>query len=316
MICGKKLAYAGVKPVVCENQQCVFSYEQFGLGVDIESEISKHPDIVDLMITFGYCACFGTKQDFSPFEPYPSGIELKLVDKESGKTTTYDFKKSNETDVSKVKAVLEKFPPVSDLQKWVEKGILKEQLFKIHPLAYPLLRWLVASNRCHLKKLTKDEQIKEMNTEHQYLLMSGTPEKEKKFQSLKQSKGTYLGFHGSAACNWHSIMRVGLKNMSGSKGQVNGAAYGNGVYLANDANTSFSYLKYADMWQKSMFSEKSNKLGVMALCEIIKDTSVKTSPYYVVPDDGLIATRYFFIYPGSGSSSAQGKTLKLPPVKF
>jgi poly [ADP-ribose] polymerase 6/8 len=156
-----------------------------------------------------------------------------------------------------------------------------------------------------------------MNTEHQYLLMSGTPDKEKKFQGLKvKSEGVYLGFHGSAACNWHSILRCGLKNMSGSKGQINGAAYGSGVYLANDATTSFSYLKYAGMWNKSMFAEKSQQLGVMALCEIIKDKSVKTSPYYVVPDDSMIATRYFFIYPGSGSSNAQGKTLKLPPIKF
>ena len=113
---------------------------------------------------------------------------------------------------------------------------------KLHPLAYPLLRWLVSSNRCHLKKLSEKESLKEMNTEHQYLLLSSTPHQEKIFQQNKDKYGQIWAFHGSALCNWHAILRKGLKNMSGTKGQVNGAAYGSGVYLANDAQTSFGYV--------------------------------------------------------------------------
>jgi hypothetical protein len=37
LICGNELSYAGIKPVVCENPACIFSYEQYGLGVDVES---------------------------------------------------------------------------------------------------------------------------------------------------------------------------------------------------------------------------------------------------------------------------------------
>jgi len=104
--------------------------------------------------------------------------------------------------------------------------------------------------------------------------------------------------------------------MSGTKGQLNGASYGNGIYLADDANTSFGYMKYAETWKNSIFSEKSSSLGLMALCEIIKDPKIKTSPYYVVSDEDLVSSRYFFIYPGSGSSQAKGKSLKLPQIKF
>ena len=111
-------------------------------------------------------------------------------------------------------------------------------------------------------------------------------------------------------------MRFGLKNMSGKKGQLHGKAYGDGVYLADAAQTSFGYLKYGTTWSNSSFAENSTTMGIMALCEIIKDPSVKTTPYYVVKDDSLIATRYFFIYEGSGSSSAVGKTLKLPKIQW
>jgi len=165
---------------------------------------------------------------------------------------------------------------MSILSEWTREGKLKENCAKLHPLMFPFLQWLMATMRCHLKKLTPSEQIKEMNTTHQYYLASGTPEKEKKFQELKSKYGTKWGFHGSASCNWHAIMRKGLKNMSGTKGQINGAAYGSGVYLADDASTSFSYIRYQSGWPHSQFG--SGNLGCIALCEIINHPDIKGQP--------------------------------------
>lgn len=226
VICGEDLAYAGIKPVACEKQICVFSYEQFGLGVDIESQILKYPDLVDLSITLALAACeVGT---INPFEPYPEGLEAIVKNKDTGKEVKFDLKRKDENDNSKIKEVLEKYPAVSELKKWASKGTLREELDKIHALSFGLMRWLIASNRCHLKKLTDKEQISALNTEHQYLMIAGTPDKEKKFRDMKKQYGSVWAFHGSALGNWHSIMRKGLQNMSGTKGQVNGAAYGSG----------------------------------------------------------------------------------------
>ena len=199
---------------------------------------------------------------------------------------------------------------------WINKDILKEELDNIHPLAYSLVRWIIASNRCHLKKLDEKEQIKGMNTKFQYYLMSGTPKQEKVFQDLKKKYGSVWAFHGSSLCNWHSIMRLGLKNMSGTSGQTNGAEYGSGVYLANYAQTSFGYIRYQTGWNHTQFGK--GNLGCMALCEIVKHPTIKNqpNPYYVIKDDKIIATRYFFIYDGKGSSSLKGKTLIPPKIKF
>ncbi len=46
---------------------------------------------------------------------------------------------------------------------------------------------------------------------------------------------------GSNIENWHSIMRIGLINASGTKHQMHGAAYGNGIYLSPHASVSFGY---------------------------------------------------------------------------
>lgn len=94
-----------------------------------------------------------------------------------------------------------------------------------------------------------------MDTPHQYLLLSDAPEKEVKFQEFKKKHGSTFAFHGSSIENWHSIMRNGLMNASGTKLQgkifliepililciVNGAAYGNGIYLSPSSATSFGY---------------------------------------------------------------------------
>jgi hypothetical protein len=69
-------------------------------------------------------------------------------------------------------------------------------------------------------------------------LRSASHEGERYFNNLKKKHGSVFGFHGSSIENWHSILRNGIKNMSGTAGQLNGAAYGNGVYISPTAGKS------------------------------------------------------------------------------
>jgi len=50
-------------------------------------------------------------------------------------------------------------------------------------------------------------------------------------------------FSGSHIENWHSIVRRGLLNASSTQLQVNGAAYGDGIYLSPTADMSIGYSK-------------------------------------------------------------------------
>jgi len=52
---------------------------------------------------------------------------------------------------------------------------------------FPLLRWILTSNRAHLAGLKPSEQIAALNsTHHQYLLLSSAPAKERRFQEEKK----------------------------------------------------------------------------------------------------------------------------------
>jgi len=191
---------------------------------------------------------------------------------------------------------------------------MKTQLDKSHPYAYSLLQWIISSNRSHIVKLSVDKHVKSMVTAHQYVLLSAAPEKEVIFRENKTKHGSCFAYHGSSIENWHSIMRVGLKNASGTSLQVNGAAYGSGIYVSPQAATSFGYSKIgygyghgANTKVKSATGNRfidSANIYCIAICEIINKDIRKSGNIWVVPNSDHVVTRFFFVY-----SLAPGETV-------
>merc|ERR1719473_411761 len=87
-----------------------------------------------------------------------------------------------------------------------------------------MLQWIWESNRSHLVPLEGPDRLDFLGTPYQYLLISAPPEQEAEFQALKREHGSKFGYHGSPVENWHSILRQGLKNASGTGLQAHGAA--------------------------------------------------------------------------------------------
>lgn len=168
--------------------------------------------MVDLLITFLHCVASGNnvkgwnrgglglaqaanlqvnnynhtpKQSFEPF-PYGIGFELE----------------NGEQDITSLLRVIDLIPPVKEMAKYSSDEQLKFVLDKIDPLCFPLLRWVIQSNRTHLSFIPEDEQIPEMNTPYQFQIISSFPEHERKFQewrsrSIKEKgSGTFVSFHG------------------------------------------------------------------------------------------------------------------------
>lgn len=49
----------GLKPSICEDAACAFSYEELGLGLELRTCVTQTPDLVDLLISFLWSACKG-----------------------------------------------------------------------------------------------------------------------------------------------------------------------------------------------------------------------------------------------------------------
>jgi poly [ADP-ribose] polymerase 6/8 len=127
---------------------------------------------------------------------------------------------------------------------------------------------------------------------------------------LKAKHGSVFAFHGSSSENWHSILRNGLKNASGSKLQVNGAAYGSGIYLSPNAATSFGYCRMYNQGAGAVGSSNNrflsgNQINCIAVCEVIDHDIKKSGSIWVMPHEDHVVTRFFFVYTNQDTSNAQ-----------
>ncbi|CAG8609502.1 10441_t:CDS:10 [Paraglomus brasilianum] len=203
-------------------------------------------------------------------------------------------------------------PPVNEMVHFAQKNSLKADLDKIDPLCFPLLSWIISSNRTHLRLLESDEEKVQYNDRNnaysnwkQFVMIMSSPEKEEIFQQEKQRlrderRGQTLGelfaFHGSPLTNWHSIIRTSLNYNK----VTHGRAFGDGVYHSLQAATSASYAHNNYYGRSENGSWKNSLLVVqkcMALCEIVNRPTqfISTSPHLVVKDESWITTRYLFV---------------------
>jgi len=202
-----------------------------------------------------------------------------------------------------------------------EDQYLKASLNQRNPLLHPLLKWLCTSNHAYLRLLRPDERFSEIDTEYQFVFANASPDKEMQFQQLKKRcakyrapKGlpsTIQAWHGSGFGNWHSIMRVGLQNLSNTKWMSCGAAFGAGIYLSPNFQTSLGYAKQSGTWKNS---ELGHMPVAMALCELINDPELpKPKPHYVIQKEEWVMTRFFFIFPqGTRRNTKVKLPLKVP----
>ena len=200
-----------------------------------------------------------------------------------------------------VQNTIKMLPSVKELQSLGEN--LKEALNENHPLLYDLLRWILTSIRAHITPHSGNGNVN-YNQDFTFEMKTAPYETELKFQQLKEKHRSIFVFHGSPLLNWHSIMRIGLKNYSNTKFQSNGAAFGEGNYFSDDINLSYGYAHKNAGWNNSLIG---TNLSCIAMCEIINSKNCDgihkpkcphntSSPHYRVVNESMVITRYLLIY--------------------
>ncbi|CAI2168512.1 12375_t:CDS:10 [Funneliformis geosporum] len=218
----------------------------------------------------------------------------------------------NTPNYSLILTIIDKLPAVNMMVQYAKKKILKSELDKLDPLCFPLLSWIISSNRTHLRLLESEEEKVQFNQNDssynnwkQFVMIMSSPEKEETFQREKeklrnerrgQALGELFAFHGSPLHNWHSIIRTSLN----WKKVVHGRAFGDGVYHSLQAQTSSSYAGASYYHRQDTGYWKNSMLVVqkcMALSEIVNRPLqfISTNPHLVVQDESWITTRYLFV---------------------
>ncbi|KAI9366084.1 hypothetical protein DFJ73DRAFT_807042 [Zopfochytrium polystomum] len=173
---------------------------------------------------------------------------------------------------------------------------LRPFLDSIDKLLYPLLRWIIGSNRGYIKELTNPaEMIANVPTNYkQFRFVMGSPEKEAKFlseraQVTEKKFQTIYAFHGSPNGNWHSIIRTGLN----FKKVLHGRAYGDGIYHGLELSTSQGYARSSAQWKNRTYAITS----AISVNEIINlpEKFRSSNPYLVVQYENWVQTRYLLV---------------------
>lgn len=310
-----------IKPTICKNQLCMYGHQELEISFDIASYVINSPEIIDLLITFCFIAVKKRRINlFSPIQVHgdPPNEHENFKARWKG-TNNYTL------DIDKLQKVMNKMPSIDSLLSYAKKGgtkMIKKSLLYKDKLLWPLLRWIVSTNRSYLIPLrSQQEKFEGVPSSFQFKFVSYTPEREYMFQELSRKNnncGSIFAWHGSPIANWHTILRTGLKNMSNTKNMRNGAVYGNGIYLAPNSGTSYWYCEpsRSDTWPLSMFNKSDyygrkistnqdkyntkhtgHGLYCLALCEILNHPKLKSpEPYFVVPTQQWVMIRYLFVF--------------------
>ena len=268
-----------LKPAVCRRELCAFTYQQFNIVSDVD--MATQCEVIDLLVSMAKAAA-NSKRNTSILNPFPTLFDPTGTTKEM-------ILNPDKPDYNLAREMLNELPVPCD-----------DSIHRNH-MSYSLLQWIINSNRTHLIRLSDEYHIKSMDTPYQYIMLSAPPEKEERFQQLKAIFGSKYAFHGSRVENWYSIVRNGLRNASGTKLQLNGAAYGKGIYLADQASTSFGYSQICNSGLNTNTYDldgiQDGRWACLALCEVVpSDTIHRTGGIWVVPDEDCVLTRFFFVY--------------------
>jgi len=164
------------------------------------------------------------------------------------------------------------------------------------PTAFRSMQTLPLCVKAILKKTRESNQLDALNGFEAYQVQLDQ-KSEIEFQMEKRRYGSYYCWHGSNPHNWHSILKTGLKVMSGSKYQANGAAYGAGIYVSPNFSVASGYSRYYYNNNNRRKNKKNRETftSAICLCEIVDHKNIKkNNTIYVVPEEKWCQIRFVF----------------------
>lgn len=265
-----------LKPFVCGNPLCHFQLSHLEMGADIASGITGSANLVHLLAMMTVLSAKSKKWREKILNPFPALV--------SHDDPTQMYLNPEEPDYDQLAQVVEAIPLERVAYFHTDYRLFKENIEAIHPYGYDLLQWIISSNRAHITDIPETIIIPDTGTTEQYLMLLDSPVKEAEFQRLKAEHGTVYAFHGSPFMNFHSILRNGLYNASGTELQRHGKVHGDGIYLSPSLTFSKTYCK-------------DQGYSCLAFCEVINDGIMKkTKDIWTISDSAKVCTRFLFVY--------------------
>jgi hypothetical protein len=264
-VCFSSLGVKLWKPATC-SPQCSIRLRQAPLEVRLHG-LLVDPLTIDLLLTCLYAAAA---------DPLP----------------TFDLLSGCPVQKHMAAQVIDSFPPLAQLSSASDLASAIRGSDGLAKNREDLLSWLCLSFRGFMISAPTNHKIPSMPNTIQFLMPNSSHDREKAYAAHSGGVVGQVVFHGTQASRLLPILSDGLKVMSGTTFQLNGAASGVGVYCGDDPATSLGYAgSTGQSWRNSML----RNMRVMLGCEMAGYGTFRG--YHVVnPDDRLIV-RYVFLLP-------------------
>ena len=156
----------------------------------------------------------------------------------------------------------------------------------------PILNWVCSGYGGFLVSATGPFHISALANSQQFLLANASPQLEKGFDKnfrAARSKSRIL-FHGTSLDRLYPILPEGLRICSGTPLQRYGAAFGPGIYMAEEPSLAFRYARpcSSPVWKSSALGA----VNVLLACELAGSVTPRTQGFtsYQIRADWLSDT--------------------------
>jgi ubiquitin-protein ligase len=253
--------------IPCNKEDCLYNYKELIINSTVIEKFNDDPDKCIFLLESAFEAINCDRRE-DIFEPFPKHFLVNKV-------KNFELLKEvvNNLDIN----ILLNIVPTYKTDKDLAEDIGKDE--------YILLRFILMS--CNVDIVKNDDMLEIKGDKFIIYKIIHPNHKEEEFRDLidKSDKRAEYMFHGSRYQNWYSILRNGLKNCSGTKLMTAGAAYGNGIYLSDNINISYSYGK-----------TNHNNKSIIGVFELIdKPKYKKGEGIYVVNNEKVLIQRYLLI---------------------
>jgi hypothetical protein len=180
---------------------------------------------------------------------------------------------------------------------WQTRDSLEEAINPLGCKTKKLLIWIMTAFKGYLVSATGSLKIPSLPGAHQFFLANTNPEKEREFADrINAGHPRKVLFHATTVQRLYSILCQGLREMSGTSLQRNGASYGKGIYMAEEPLTAWGYTEtFNNNWKGSQFSNFRVILG----CEFVGTTAPVSRNIYVIKEPAALMLRYIFVMPAN-----------------
>jgi hypothetical protein len=243
----------------CENESCIRMCNHLVTN-NIVTNSFNHDKIVTIhLVKFLLSCCLDHPKKDLAFDPIPKMNSVENID---------DF-------VRIIPPILKDDKTLGNLVNLIESSNDDiEFYFKTNNIVYSIIKNSLSSNYFNL--FSKEDIIK--NNSIKYINIKYPTSIEKEFENCPN----FL-FHGAGLFSWYPIIKKGLKVLSGTQLQANGAAYGTGIYLSDSFGFAMGYSR-----------GEFKVIGVFQLKQSSKNFK-KAANIFVVPDDKILLLRSLII---------------------